>query len=70
MNVKLIALLETLESMTPKQLQALTPELRELRKELIFKLQMKLLKSIESNMTINEKDDHFWKDLGKTFLGL
>ena len=70
MNVKLISLLETLESMTSDQVQALTPELRELRKQVIFELQKKLLKSIESNMTVNEKDDHFWKDLGKTFLGL
>ena len=67
-KLKLISILETLDSMTPEQVKALTPELRKLRETSIYHIEMKLLRDIDGG--INEKDDHFWTDLGKTFLGL
>lgn len=70
MNVALYELLEKLESLTPEQIQALTPAQRQTLKEINLQLQLYLLHRIERRMTVNEKDDHFWKDLGKTFLGL
>ena len=61
-------MLEELESMTPEQVKSLTPELRKLREDSIYHIEVKLLQDIGGG--ISEKDDHFWKDLGKTFLGL
>lgn len=70
MNYTLYTLLEQLESLTPAQIQSMTLEQRKTLAELTFQITMKLIRQIESGMTINEKDDHFWTDLGKTFLGI
>ena len=65
MNTRLIEMLEKIDSIPRNKL---TVEQNQLLNSLEYWVQMRLLESMDNR--IQEKDDAFWTDLGKTFLGI